>query len=425
MYLKGKKQGNHLQKYSKSIMKRPIAISLAPNLENSDVLLALRILFSPLLWFGTEYVKILEQWFRQYFTVSYAVSFASGRGALTAVLKSMDIKEKDEVILQAFTCVAVPNAITAIGAKPVYADIDKTFTINVSDIEGKVSEKTKAIVVQHTFGIAANMRKIRTLVKKHNLFLIEDCAHTVGGWYENRKLGTLGDAAIFSFGRDKTFSSVFGGMAITKNDTLGKKIRYFQKLQGNPSIFWTMQQLFHPIAFFFILPLYNTFSLGKILLVVLQKLRFLSFPVMTQEKEGESIPLFMKKLPNTLALFSISQLRRLERFNKKRREISLIYTRAFGNKSYGDIALLRFPLLIEKRDELVGFLQKNGIYVGKWYSEIIDPKGTNLKKIGYQRGSCPNAEKLAQHIVNLPTYPTMTVTDAKKVVAIIKQYGYF
>ncbi len=409
-------------------MKRPIAISLSPNLENKDVLFALQMLFSPLQFFKGEGMRLLEQWFRQYFGVSYAVSFTSGRGAMVAILKSLRIKKEDEVLLQSFTCVAVPNAIIATGAMPVYVDISESLTIDIADLQKKISEKTKAIIVQYTFGIPADIKEIVRIGKKYKIAVIEDCAHVIGGVYENKKLGSFGDAAFFSFGRDKACSSVFGGMAITNNKLLGLAIRQFQRQQDYPGFFWVMQQLFHPIAFFFILPLYNFASLGKVLLVVLQKLHFLSFPVLQEEKEGKSLPLFIKKLPNALACLALFQLRRLNEFNQKRETIVDMYIRELKDSKYTMpykkvFPLLRFPLLVEKRDELIASLKKNGVYIGKWYAEIIDPKGVDYKKIFYKRGSCPNAEYIATKIINLPTYPTMTKHDGEKVISLIKKYA--
>lgn len=408
-------------------MKRPIAISLAPNLEGRDILLALKLLFSPLSWFSGDSIKMLEQWFRHYFKVSHAISFNSGRGCLYAILKVLDINKDDEVLLQAFTCVAVPNAVIANGARPIYVDISESLNMNVDDLKRKISQKTKAIIVQHTFGIPAEIDKISRISQKYHIPIIEDCAHTTGGLYKGKRLGTFGVAGFFSFGRDKAFSSVFGGMAITNDPLLGNKLRHFQQQLGYPSFFWIIQQLFHPIAFFFILPVYNVFSLGKLLLVVLQKLNILSFPVLEDEKKGKNLPIFVKKLPNALACLALDQLRRVNVFNQKRQMIAGLYAQELSSQfsipHKNGAPPLRFSLLIERRQELIDSLKKEGIYIGKWYSEVIDPKGVDLEKIFYHRGSCPKAEYIAKKIVNLPTYPTMLVSDAKKILRIVKKYA--
>ena len=409
-------------------MKRPIAISLSPNAQGKDVWLSFKKIFFPWNYFRGNHVRLLEQWFRQYFNASFAVSFASGRSAFLAILKALDIKEGDEIIIQPFTCVVVPNMIVSIGAKPVYVDIDNSLTMDTIDLERKITGKTKAIVAQHTFGISSNMEAIFKIAKEYKIPVIEDCAHIIGATYKGKKLGSLGTASFFSFGRDKAFSSVFGGVALTNEELLGKKIRVFQKKQRNPSFFWVMQQLFHPIAFYFILPVYNFFYLGKVILVLFQRLHLLSFPVDSKEKQGKISPDSIKKLPNVLTCLALFQLKRLNEFNKKREEISKIYIKEITNKnidfpSKNNIPFLRFPVLINNRDEIFDKFKKKGIYLGQWYSNIIDPKGSDLRKINYQRGSCPNAEFIAKRIINLPTYINLKDKDIKKIVKLLNNYA--
>ncbi len=228
---------------------KPIALGLSPNTQKDDVYLALRQLFSPWSYQRGSAIAELEQWFRNFFAVSYAVTFSNGRSALFAVLHELGIGEGDEVIIQAFTCIVVPNAVVATGAIPVYADISTSLTIDPKSLEKHITKKTKAIVVQHTFGIATDMDTIQKLAKKYGLFVIEDVAHTLGGEYKGKKLGTLSDAAIFSFGRDKAFSSVFGGMAITANKILGKKIRQYQQQKNYPSFKWITSSCFTRLLF--------------------------------------------------------------------------------------------------------------------------------------------------------------------------------
>lgn len=406
-------------------MKRLIAIGLSPNTKKQDVFLALRTIFAPWFYIDGPAIKQLEQWFKNFFSVSYAISFNSGRSALVSVLKGIGVSEGDEVLLQAFTCVAVPNAVLEIGAKPVYVDISDSLTVDPKDLAKKITSKTKAIIVQHTFGIPSDLDSISKIAKDKHIPIIEDCAHTIGGLYQNKKLGTFGDAAIFSFGRDKAFSSVFGGMAITNDKTIGKKIRAFQKDKNFPSFFWVFQQLLHPIAFAIILPLY-TIGIGKILLVLLQKLRLLSFPVFPIEKKGKMAKGFVQKMPNALCALALLQLRRVNEYNRKREQFTAMYIKELADVVSMPVTkrlpLLRFPIFIAKRDNILSSLQKQGIYLGNWYANVIDPKDVNVKAILYKRGSCPNAENIATKILNLPTYPMMTVTDAQKVITALKNY---
>ncbi|MFN6946977.1 MAG: DegT/DnrJ/EryC1/StrS family aminotransferase, partial [Cytophagaceae bacterium] len=111
----------------------------------------------------------------------------------------MRISQGDEVILPGFTCIVVPNAIIYLGAKPVYVDINsETFNIDPQLIEENITEKTKAIIAQHTFGIPADMDKILHIANKHNLFVIEDSCHALGSKYKGKYVGSFGDAAFFS-----------------------------------------------------------------------------------------------------------------------------------------------------------------------------------------------------------------------------------
>ncbi len=290
---------------------KPLAISLSPNTEKEDVFAALKNLFSPWQYKHGKSVSLLEQWFRRFFKVSYAISFTSGRGALYVALKACGITKGDEVITQAFTCVALPDAIISAGAKPVYADVTDYFTLDPKDVEKKITEKTKVIIVQHTFGIPSSMNELLAVAKKYKIILIEDCAHIIGGMYANKKLGTLGDMAFFSFGRDKALSSVWGGVAITNNKTYGEKLRNFQRQKEFPTNSWIVQQLIHPISFAVILQLYNLFSIGKILLVLFQKLHLLSFPVSQKEKRGYMEENAVKKFPNALASLALLKVNKL------------------------------------------------------------------------------------------------------------------
>lgn len=408
-------------------MYRPIALSLSPNTQKEDVFLALRLFFTPWRYKNGGAVKQVEQWFRNYFDSSYAVSFASGRASLIVILRALEVGEGDEVILQAFTCVAVPNAIISTNAMPIYADITDALTMDPLLLEKKISKKTKAIIVQHTFGIPSNMDTILSLAKKHNIPVIEDVAHSIGGTYHGKKLGTFGIASFFSFGRDKAFSSVFGGIAMTDDEELGKKIRAFQKNLKDPSFFWVAQQLLHPILFSFILPLYDFFSIGKVFLVIFQKLQLLSFPVTRIEKGGVTDPQFVKKFPNALATLLLFQLKRLQAYNDRRTAIVKQYIDIFQNKKekmpcHEPTPLLRFPLAVDDPTALKLLLRRYTIYSGNWYASVVDPKTTAYEAIHYTFGMCPNAEKIAAHIINLPTYPIMTENDVKKVVTVLKNY---
>lgn len=371
-------------------MSRIISASLSPNSECDDAWLAFRLLCEPWVWQRGASSGKVEAWFRNYLKTSCAVSFNSGRSALLAILKAFNIGKGDEVIIQAFTCVAVPNSIRWAGAMPVYADIEETFNLAPASVEKKITSKTKAILVQHTFGRRAKVSELAAIARKHNILVIEDCAHSLGA------APLAGDAAFFSFGRDKVVSSVFGGLATIRSDHPKQiaALKAYHKRLGTPSPGWIFQQLFHPVAFSVILPFYRI-GIGKAILVVLQRLRILSFPVYSEEKKGRRPDDFPAKYPNALAILLLKQLKKLERFTRQRRDIS---------RMYGiDAPLLRYPMLVDNPMRVTSHAKKRGILLGNWYHNIIDPSGVDYDAIGYKKGSCPRAEEAARHIINLPT----------------------
>ncbi len=404
-------------------MSRIISASLSPNTEPEDVLLALRLLCTPWMWKNGMGIAKVEAWFRQYLGVRVAVSFNSGRSAELALLKSFGIGRGDEVIVQAFTCVAVPNSVRWMGAVPVFADIDETYNMDPSDFEKKITKKTKAVIIQHTFGIPAKTDELLGIARKHNLIVIEDCAHALGATYlprgkagKGKKVGTLGGGAFFSFGRDKVISSIFGGLATIspKFKVESQKLKDYHKKLDTPSFGWIFKQLFHPVAFACILPLY-TAGVGKALLVAFQRLGLLSFPVYPEEKFGRQPGDFPAKYPNALALLLLKQLKKLERLNEQRRGTVSLYV---PKKSILPGAIyLRFPMMVDDPASYIAKAKKHGILLGNWYHHIIDPTGVAYDKIGYTPGSCPRAEQAAKHILNLPT--RISEKEAKRVVEML------
>lgn len=407
-------------------MRRPIAPGLSPNVTGRDTKTALGLLFTPWRYKGGNAVANLEQWFRNTYTTSFAVAFTSARGALYAILKELPLEKGDEVIVQAFTCAAVIQPILSAGGKPIYVDCSVDLTMSVEDLKKKITKKTKVILVQHTFGTPAQVDEIRKIAKKENIFLIEDVAHTVGGEYKGKKLGMFGNAAIFSFGRDKAFSCVSGGMVITKDKVLGKKIRLFQRQRDDATYRWILSNLLHPLLmYFFVMPTYDILSFGKVLLVTFQKLGILSKPV--HIKRTTIVPEEIKKMPNAMAAMVLCQLNNLSSANKRRKTIANRYQKELAKLEithcyHTDVSYLRFPIFVDNPQKMKEFFRKKHIYIGDWYSNIIDPKGVEFRKFGYQKGMAASAEYAAAHIINLPTYPTMSKKDVDTVLQTLQAY---
>ncbi len=411
---------------------KPISISLSPNVQKDDVVLVIKLIFQPWKWKQGNTIKELEDNFKKYLGVKYAFSFNSGRSSLFAILKSLNLEKGSDVLLQAFTCNAVANPLLWANLNPVYIDCANDFNIDIEDLKKKITTNTKVLIVQHTFGLPANMDEIISIARQNNLILIEDCAHALGAKFNSKIVGTFGDASFFSFSRDKVISCVYGGMAVTNDDNIGKKLEELQKEFGMPSCFWIFQQLLHPILLnFIILPIYNFLDLGKIFLVLSQWLHILSKAVSWQEKRGESPDYFPKALPNALALMAQNQFNKLEKFNEHRAKIVEFYYEELKNSKFilpqkfndRKNIFLRFTIKHLKAHQIIyDAWHKENILLGDWYTSVIAPQDTQLDKMAYKQGLCLNAENLAKKTLNLPTHINISMQDAQRVVDFLKKY---
>jgi dTDP-4-amino-4,6-dideoxygalactose transaminase len=400
---------------------RPISISLSPNTEKDDVFLALKLIFQPWKWKSGKGIEVLENEFKNYLGVKYAISFNSGRSAFLAILKSLDLNEGDEILLQAFTCNATANPILWANLKPIYVDCDeKTFNVDLEDLQRKITSRSKAVMIQHTFGLPAEMDKILEICQKNNLILIEDCAHSLGATYQNKKVGTFAKAAFFSFSRDKVISSVYGGIAVTNDENLAKKLKEFQGKIGYPSNFWILQQLLHPVLMNWkILPTYRFF--GGYVLTLLQWLHILSKAVHWKEKRGMKPGYFPRRMPNALAILAQNQFKKLEKFNAHRQKIADFY---YNELKKTDFELpiqekqifLRFAIKHPKAHQIIKKAWQKNLLIGDWYTVPVAPHDTKLDKMYYQLGSCPKAEKLSKETFNLPTHINISKNEAQKII---------
>ncbi|MBN1168322.1 DegT/DnrJ/EryC1/StrS family aminotransferase, partial [Candidatus Woesebacteria bacterium] len=331
-----------------------------------------------------------------------------------------------------FTCIAVCNSITWNKAKPIYVDIGDDLNIDPDDLEKKITKNSKAIIMQHTFGIPAEVEKIKTIAKKKGLVIIEDCAHALGAAYKNKPLGTFSKVSFFSFGRDKALSSVFGGMILTRDKLLYEKLKKLRDKLDHPSNFWIFQQLMHPLLMSFVKPTYNLgfgkITLGKMLLFISQKMKLLSFPVYEDEKKGIRPGIFPAKIPGALAILATNQLKKLERFVGHRREIAKVYRDKLKSTGFRIIklkegeSLLRFPVLTPDAQNIHESMKSEGILLGNWYNCPIVPCADE-SVTRYVNGSCKNTEDLSSQILNLPTYIGITKKDAEEISELVKKWA--
>ncbi|MCK4830652.1 DegT/DnrJ/EryC1/StrS family aminotransferase, partial [bacterium] len=208
------------------------------DLGQAEVNAAIKVLKSKWLTMG-QITEGFERKFAKYLGVKYAFAVASGTAALHIAHQILGIAKGDEVICPSLTFVATANSILYTGATPVFADITSLDDLNVSpeDILDKISSNTKAITVVHYGGYPCNMDRIMQIAKKHKLYVIEDAAHASGAEYKGKKCGTIGDIGCFSFFSNKNMTTGEGGMVVTNNDRLAKKIRTIRS-HGMTTLTW-------------------------------------------------------------------------------------------------------------------------------------------------------------------------------------------
>jgi perosamine synthetase len=390
-----------------------ITISWAPNAQKDDLILAASLLFQPWKWFGSDMVRRLEKEFSSYIGQE-AVAFDSGRSALYALLKAYDIKEGDEVALQAFTCVALPNPILWTGATPVYIDVDKgNYNLDLNDLEQKLTSKTKAVIVQYTFGICPDIARLKKICESKNILLIEDCCHNLGQKIDidgkTYNAGTIGDAAIYSFGMEKVISGTRGGMATSKEKKIITKLSNYQLQISKPRFREIIRGILNPLIW----KIKENFGkFGKIFSKLMVELKLHEFGLTRLELIGQKAAWLPYQLPNTNAAFVLNQLKKIELFNEHRNQTAASYynqpLKGFPDKNliskYAQPIWLRIPVIVEDSEQLLKQAELEQIYLGNWYTEVIHCKDVDLNTMKYQRGSCPNAEWLSTHTINLPTH---------------------
>jgi dTDP-4-amino-4,6-dideoxygalactose transaminase len=408
---------------------RFISCDNGPNYSWDDIFVAATTLFR-------NKIKAQEKvvsFFKSTFNNDPIWFFDSGRSALTELLTAFDFPVGSEIIIQALSCIVVPNSISQAGYVPVVVDIDDSFNINPKLIEKTITTKTKAIIIQHNFGCPADVEAIQRICKKHNVLLIEDCAHSLGVTVEVKGVtewaGSWGDAAIFSFGRDKCVSSTIGGAAIIRSKntrTITHLEKAYQKLPTTSKKLEIKALLYPILVNGLVIPLYHLY-IGKLLMVAFRKLHVLPAIYTIAEKKALISQLNQpKKLGLPLFPLLSNQIKKLDVFSAHRLSLSKLYIQDL-QLPYKPSAYFRFPLLtshlsttknssILKKDILTKAKQQ-GIFLGQWYTDLfvdsIDARYVQPQQV-------PKAYMCTSQMLNLPTNTRTTFADARKIIAIIK-----
>lgn len=390
----------------------------------SDCLVALGHLAYPARLVRGQALATYEQAFARRIGVRAAVSFSSGRVALYALLRCMGIGTGDEVLLQVPTHVVVPNAVRYAGAKPVYVDCSlETYNMDLAQAERLITPRTKAILLQHTFGIPADMDTALALARRHRLIVIEDCVHALGTTYDGRPAGSFGEGSFFSTEETKTISSTMGGMAVANDPALAARLREFQANCPWPSAGLAARYLMKLVIYHFLgQPWIHPYSRP-----VYMHLRRTTWThvapgaTSAEEQRGIRPPHYERRLSNAQAAIALRQLRRLDGNLSHRRLIAEAYASALSQAGLrvpvppakAEPAYVRYPVWVEDRESAIREA-KSCTVLGQWFNSVLE-EAESPAYAGYVAGSCPRAEDAARHLVNIPTHPRVTLGDARRI----------
>jgi len=354
--------------------------------------------------------------------------FWKGRVGLYALLKAMDVKAGDEVILPAYTCVVVPNAILYLGAKPVYIDVNPdTYNMDFSCLQKSITKNTKVIICQNTYGLSTDLDKIHDIAQEKGIFTIEDCTHGFGGTYNGVANAFYCDASFFSTQWNKPFSTGIGGFSITSDKTLSKKMTELSTklLPPTKKELWNLRVLYivkryllndftyWPLVHFYRWLSHNTPVVGSS-----------SIDEINSTKMPDD---YFKAFSHIQAKEGIRNLEKLSDDLVNRKKNALIYTdylkkngkNHVDKKYFSNHSFLKYPLLVKDRGQFLALAEKAHIELGEWFLSPLHPVKGDLSTWGFESGKFPVAEYLSSHIVNLPTTPT----NINKVVNFLKKYS--
>ncbi|MFC1751838.1 aminotransferase class I/II-fold pyridoxal phosphate-dependent enzyme [Thermoproteota archaeon] len=335
-----------------------------------------------------------------------------GRIALYALMKAAGIGPGDEVIMPAFTCVVVPNAVLYSGAKPVYVDIDrKTLNMNVSLLESAITDRTKAVICQNTFGLSSNIEQVQAIAKQHGLILFEDCAHGFGGTYHDKPNGSFCDAAFFSSQWNKPFSTGLGGFLLVNNLDLLTAVSKLESEKETPG--WLAV-----ISLTYLLFLKKIMLNDRTYWPVLKLYRFLSKKnLVLGSSQGEELSSaqmpghYFRDISCVQARHGLKALKKLDNILALRGENGKAYTTFLKKHGkihvsedlFADHAFLKYPVFVRDKAEFLKRAEQAFVRLGDWFVSPIHPVQGDLLPWGFEKGKFPNAEDISRKILNLPT----------------------
>jgi len=367
------------------------------DINEEDINAVVEVLRSPYLTTGPK-VAEFEKAVAKKTGAPHAVAVSSGTAALHLAMLAAGIGAGDEVLVPTTSFLASANCILYAGAQPVFVDsVADGFNLDLDDAERKLTKKTRAIIAVDFAGQPLDHDRLRTFAKKHGLLFIEDAAHALGATNQGRPIGSLADMTILSFHPVKLITTGEGGMILTTEASLAKRLR----LLRHHGIDVDVQTRDAQHSW-----MYDMTELG-----------------------------FNYRLSDIQCALGISQLKRLEAFIDRRGEIAEIYNQAFQGNPFLNIppagpetdrhawhlyiVRLRLDRLKISRDGVFKELREEGIGAHVHYRPIhLHPF---YQKLGFQPGLCPNAERTFQTILTLPLYPAMRETEIRRVIETVNE----
>lgn len=354
-------------------------------LDEEDKQAVLDVLNSDFLTCGPK-VREFEQAVCEYTGAKYCVAVSNATAGLHLAMLALEITCGDEVITSPITFLSSANCARFVGADVKFADIEAdTANIDVKEIEKQITGKTKAVIPVHFAGQSCDMEKIHALAQKHGLYVVEDAAHAIGSDYKDTKVGSCrySDLTVFSFHPVKNITTGEGGAVTTNSKTLYEKLLAYRS--------------------------HGVHKEGE----------------MTQTWEYEMHELgYNFRMTDIQAALGISQLKKLENFKKRRREIVEFYNKNLGlphltEKEFSDACFHLYPILVENRKEFYFKAKEHGLNLQVHYIPVhLQPY---YRQFGYKKGDFPKAEAYYEQCISLPLYPSLTDNDLTTIVQTIKQ----
>ena len=343
------------------------------------------VLSQPILAHGNQ-TKKFENSFKKFTKSNYALSTSSCTAGMHLFYLSIGVKKGDEIILPTQTHVATAHAIEAVGGKPIFVDSNfLTGNIDVDEIEKKITKKTKVITVVHFVGIPANMIEICKIARKYKLYVLEDCALSLGSRIKNIHTGLWGDAGVFSFYPVKHITTGEGGMIISKNSKLKKKIKSLKSL-GIDKNFLDRNTP----------GLYDCKSFGL-------NLRM-------SEINSAIGNVQIKKIPKILELRALNFKYLKQKLDQFGKSIKIIQNqnKFFSSSNYCLVMVLREKKLYSNRKKIIKFLNNSGIGTSIYYPHPVSHMSYYKRKYNIKKNSFINAQEISNNSISLPIGPHLT-----------------